>query len=124
MNFYILFPLWISICNGFLIRNPLRNIIVTKAISSSVVENLSSELFDNTIMMNQFYCFDCNHNFFMIYCAGFLWYKLYGKGQLALDDHPDRKLIVFPSYLVSRRITRQVLWMVLFLLTKNVESVY
>jgi len=114
---------WLGVCSGFLSRNPLRTIVVSKAVASSVIENLSSELFDNTMIINQMYCFDCSHNYFAFYLAGFLWYKLYGN-RAKLGDGDDKKLVVFDSYLVARRITRQVLFVLLFLLTKNVENVY
>lgn len=115
----------LGVCSGFLSKNPLRTIVVSKAVASSVIENLSSELFDNTMIMNQIYCVDCSHKYFVFYLAGFLWYKLYGnRSKLGLGYGDDKKLVVFDSYLVTRRITRQILFVLLFLLTKNVENVY
>ena len=116
-------------CHCFLVRNPLRNILVTKAVSSSVVENLSSELFDNTVLLNQAYSFDLNHHpYFAFYFAGYLWYRLYIKGLNSRNNNDnnsdDNKLGQFDTYKISRSITRQILFVLLFLLTKNVENVY
>lgn len=135
---HVWFSIWIGSngvlsCFGFLTRNPLRNILVSKAVSSSVIENLSSELFDNTVLLHQFSSMiDYSHPSIqsMFYLAGFLWYKLYGSKRIGNVNggsnvgEDDSKLVAFDTYVVSRRVTRQILFVLLFLLTKNVDNVY
>lgn len=136
---HIWFSIWIGSngmlsCFGFLSRNPLRNILVSKAVSSSVIENLSSEFFDNTVLLHQFSSMiDYSHPSIqsMFYLAGFLWYKLYGSNRRIGNmnggsgmGEDDSKLVAFDTYVISRQVTRQILFVLLFLLTKNVENVY
>lgn len=116
--------MWCFLCNGFMSKNPLRNIVISKAVSNTVVENLSSELFDNTILINQMYSLDDNHDYFPIYLAGFLWYKLYSGVKSKINNNDDKKLVVFDSYIMTRRITRQILFVLFLLLSKNVHNVY
>ncbi|NBT16968.1 MAG: hypothetical protein EBS95_11610 [Chitinophagia bacterium] len=157
---------------GFLTKNSLRNIVVSKAVVSSVVENISLELFDNTVLMHHISNFDYTHPYCIIYFAGFFWYKFLKisdsptleidsigqnsdittvgtnfrrpddiqkegcgrtkSGRIRLDENltrpqkvdVDKKLVVFDYYVSARRFTRQLLFILFYLLSKNVGNAY
>jgi hypothetical protein len=144
---------------GFFAKSPLRKLIITKAISKSLMDNISSEMFDNTVMFQQVYSnYDIVHNPYIVaYLMCYCWFKFYRKRtndykifevfELAtISDNENKNLLInhsFNSTIVDyhfniendhmnkpvsyynyTRFIKNILFIALFVFTKNVENVY
>lgn len=103
---------------GFLIRNPLRQIMVVRALTTSITEALAVNVFDVSAVMHEVAC-DCEqHPYLPVYAAGFVCFTY-----LFIVNSNNDKLDNVEFYSEVKKSLRQILFVMFLILGKNVESV-
>lgn len=116
--------------DGFSFNNPLKRIIMTKAITTTFVENISAEFFDTSTMVQHVFM-GINSNYLVLYLIGYYWFNVHTKDEIIKkykymdeDKLKERKLMSFESYTITKKIVRQFMIICLLILTKNIDRVY
>jgi hypothetical protein len=106
-----------SITNAF-IANPLKRIVVTRAIQSSVVEIVTLNSFDQSAILQQFVC-DCEQNKYLgFYVLGSLYFGYRFWNNLEYDS----KFSEIPTYTKSKRYIKHILLMLFLILGKDINN--
>jgi hypothetical protein len=96
----------------------LKNIISTKVIIDKIFVDVSMEVFEasTTTMMKEFNCFIANHHFdpmFLCYFSAYVYWKI---------NYSQEKLQKLSRFSTTRKNVKVFLFIVLFVLTKNIEN--
>lgn len=103
---------------GFLIKHPLKQIVLMRAVSTSITEALAVNVFDISAVMHELAC-DCEqHPYLPVYVAGFICFTY-----LFVVDRNNDKLESVEFYAEMRKSLRQILFVSFLILGKNIESV-
>jgi len=108
-----LFVMPISICQGFLPKPSLRTIIMNRGIYASLIEKISLELADDS-MLTQIGYMDYVHyaniciSTFVIICL--------------LNKPTDTKIENLQHYISSKKTTKYILIMIFIIFIKNIET--
>jgi hypothetical protein len=106
-----------SPANAF-INNPLKRIVVTRAIQSSVVEIITLNSFDQSAILQQFTCNCQENNFLGLYVLGSLYFGYNFWNNLQCDS----KLSNIPTYTKSKRYMKHLLLMLFLILGKDIKN--
>ena len=102
---------------GF-IKHPLRQIVVARAVTTSITEALAVNVFDVSAVMHELAC-DCDqHPYLPVYVAGFICFTYL----FAMNRNND-KLENVEFYSEMKKDLRKILFIAFLILGKNVESV-
>ena len=92
---------------GFLNNNPLKQIAITRALQSSVLEIITLNIFDQSSILQQLVC-DCEENKFLgVYFIGSLYFGY----SFWANIHTETKLTSVPVYYNNKRWIKQLLLM-------------
>jgi len=118
---FIQIPVMFLFCTsvgGFLIRQPLRQIVAARAVTTAITEALAVNVFDVSAVMHELAC-DCEqHPYLPVYVAGFVCFTYL----FAMDRNND-KLESVEFYAEMKKSLRQILFVSFLILGKNVEGV-
>jgi hypothetical protein len=105
--------------NSFLIKAPLKQIAVTRAVTSTLTEALAVNVFDTSSIIRDLAC-DCEqHPYLPIYVGGFVIFGyLYN-----FNNNGGDKLSNIEFYANLKKNMRITLLVLFLILGKNVESV-
>jgi hypothetical protein len=110
--------MFVANVGGFMIKNPLRQIVLMRAVSTSITEALAVNVFDVSAVMHELSC-DCEqHPYLPVYVAGFICFTY-----LFVADRNNDKLESVEFYAELRKNLRQILFVSFLILGKNIESV-
>jgi hypothetical protein len=110
--------LFVANVGGFLIKNPLRQIVMMRAVSTSITEALAVNVFDVSAVMHELSC-DCEqHPYLPVYVAGFICFSY----MFAMNNNND-KFENLEFYSEMKKNLRQILFVSFLILGKNVGSV-
>ena len=106
-----------SPANAF-INNPLKRILVIRAIQSSVVEVITLNSFDQSAILQQFVC-DCEENKYLgLYVLGSLYFGYSFWSNIQCDS----KMLDIPTYAKSRRYIKHLLLILFLILGKDIKN--
>lgn len=101
---------------GFIPKLPIKNIIINRALYTSLMEKLSIEALDDSVFtqLTQIHYVDYVHLTNLSLSALIL---------ICILNRPnDSKLIVFEEYIKSKTIMKQILIFVFMVFIKNIET--
>ena len=102
---------------GF-INNPLRQIVVTRALQSSMVEIITLNTFDQSAILQQLVC-DCEENKYVwVYLASSIYFGYSFWNNLQSDS----KLANVPAYSESKRWIKRLLIVLFLILGKDINN--
>ena len=113
----ILYISLLLIVNGFLPKEPLKNLLINKAIYNSLFEKLSVEILDETKLMTELVTFD-GHTINPFYMISVLYLGINKN-----STNTDNKLIMLDEYKKHKRNIKQLTFIVFLIFIKNIESV-
>ena len=103
---------------GFLIKNPLKQIVMMRAVSTSITEALAVNVFDVSAVLHELSC-DCEqHPYLPVYVTGFICFTY-----LFMLNNNNDKLENVEFYSELKKSLRQILFVSFLILGKNVGSV-
>jgi hypothetical protein len=103
----------------FIIHNPLRQIIITRAISKTIVETMALNVVDESSIINDLSCNCDNHPYLSIYVVCFICF-----GYLFISNNKYDKMDNIKYYSNVKRKIRQFLFIMLLIFGKNINSVF
>jgi hypothetical protein len=99
-------------------NNPLKQIAITRALQSSVIEIITLNLFDQSSILQQIVC-DCEDNKYLgIYVIGSLYFGY----SFWTNLHSETKLTGIPAYSNNKRWIKQILLMLFLILGKDINN--
>lgn len=123
-NILIYLILYFNNYYAFIGKQPLRNIIISKAIQNSFIENLSIELFDNNILLQQVGFHNDNYQTLFLYITGYIWFQTYYIKINNSMAKENKKLMVFSDYNITHNYLRFFMFFSFFLFFKNVDNAF
>jgi hypothetical protein len=103
--------------NAFIVRNPLRQIIISRAIASSISETLALNVFDVSAAFREATC-DCEFRpYLIVYFSGFAFF-----GYLLFTDNTNNKLNNVKLYSSVRKTLSGILFALFLILGKAVDN--
>jgi len=103
----------------FIIHNPLRQIVITRAISKTIVETMAMNVVDESSIINDLSCNCDNHPYLSIYVVSFICF-----GYLLISNNKYDKMDNIKYYSNIKRKIRQFLFIMLLIFGKNINSVF
>lgn len=101
--------------------NTLENIVNSKAVVSTITSRMNMEIINENILFQQALSgghLRLNFDLFYLSILAISWYSRY----MVDVDNTDSKLANIQTYSHTRKITNTVLFVVLIILSKNVEN--
>jgi hypothetical protein len=135
---YYMFYSMVSVSNSFVFHNnPLKQILVSRAIVSSVTEHFEMDLMDQTVVFQQLIG-NTNYQYAFFYIFGVLllnYRNHYIMNQIGQgDSHPvgrilftplsDKKFENFEYYKKTKKYMKQFLFIIFCIFGRNVCNVY
>ena len=103
----------------FIIHNPLKQIIITRAISKTIVETMALNVVDESSIINDLSCNCQEHPYLSIYIMSFICFAY-----LFISDNKYDKMENIKYYSSIKRGVRQFLFIMLLIFGKNINSVF
>ena len=127
----------VDVSNSFVFHNPLKQILVSRAIVSSVTEHFEMDLMDQTVVFQQLIG-NTNYQYAFCYILGVLllnYRNQYIINQIGQgDSHPvgrilftplsDKKFENFEYYKKTKKYMKQFLFIIFCIFGRNVCNVY
>lgn len=108
----------VTVANSLPVKVPLRQIALSRAIKTTMIEVLAINVFDTTSIMRDLSC-DCEqHPYLPIYITGFIvfGYMYY------INNNGGDKLKKYVFYSDIKQTLRFILLVTFFILGKNIEN--
>jgi hypothetical protein len=102
---------------AFLSTGPLRQIVLSRAVTTSLTEALAMNVFDVSALVHEITC-DCDtHPYLPVYVAGFVTFSY-----LYIVNGDDDRLKNIDFYLTIKQNLRTILFTLFLVLGKNVDN--
>jgi hypothetical protein len=114
----IIFVNNIYIINGFLINKPVRQIMVTNALTNTIIETVATNVFDQSDIIKNISCNCEDHSYLISYLLGMVCFSF-----VLLNNNKDAKLQNIEYYKNIKKMLQQFVFILLIVFGKGVESV-
>jgi hypothetical protein len=114
----IIFVNNIYIINGFLINKPVRQIMVTNALTNTIIETVATNVFDQSDIIKNITCNCEDHSYLISYLLGMVCFSF-----VLLNNNKDAKLQNIEYYKNIKKMLQQFVFILLIVFGKGVESV-
>jgi len=114
----IIFVNNIYIINGFLINKPVRQIMVTRALTNTIIETVATNVFDQSDIIKNITCNCEDHSYLISYLLGMVCFSF-----VLLNNDKDTKLQNIEYYKNVKKMLQQFVFILLIVFGKGVESV-
>ena len=110
----------LSIVNGFIVKNQLRQIMITRALTTTLIETTATNVFDQSDIIKNIDCNCEDYSKVIFYLGGIVCF-----GILVLNNNntKDDKLNNIEYYKNIKRIIQQIVFIILLLFGKGIEGV-
>lgn len=105
--------------NCFIVNNPLKKIVISRAISKTIVETMALNVVDEPSIIHELSCNCENHPYLSIYFICFICFSY-----LFIIDNKYDKMENIKYYTDIKKGIRQILFILLIIFGKNIESVW
>lgn len=120
MNTFIVVIFVNNICmiNGFLINKPVRQIMITRALTNTIIETVATNVFDQSDIIKNVTCNCEDHSYLISYLLGIICFSF-----VLLNNNKDAKLQNVEYYKNIKKMLQQFVFILLIVFGKGVESV-
>jgi len=114
----IIFVNNIYIIDGFLINKPVRQIMVTRALTNTIIETVATNVFDQSDIIKNVTCNCEDHSYLISYLLGMICFSF-----VLLNNNKDTKLQNIEYYKNVKKMLQQFVFILLIVFGKGIESV-
>jgi hypothetical protein len=114
----IIFVNNIYIIDGFLINKPVRQIMVTRALTNTIIETVATNVFDQSDIIKNITCNCEDHSYLISYLLGMVCFSF-----VLLNNNKDTKLQNIEYYKNVKKMLQQFVFILLIVFGKGIESV-
>jgi hypothetical protein len=114
----IIFVNNVYIIDGFLINKPVRQIMVTRALTNTIIETVATNVFDQSDIIKNVTCNCEDHSYLISYLLGMICFSF-----VLLNNNKDVKLQNIEYYKNIKKMLQQFVFILLIVFGKGVESV-
>ena len=114
----IIFVNNIYIIDGFLINKPVRQIMVTRALTNTIIETVATNVFDQSDIIKNVTCNCEDHSYLISYLLGMVCFSF-----VLLNNNKDTKLQNIEYYKNVKKMLQQFVFILLIVFGKGIESV-